>query len=262
MDMKQAIKARPPIAEAKGEVVAFFESLKRVYITCNTGAQFPPLEFAEYRYHDGVQYLILTPMSIFHGQVADGSAISAFVMDGDSPKNSKKFYAQYLCNQVQLNDCGLAQLAETDRFLGHMKDKGATFFALEMKQGILMLNPSQVYDIAADLTPSFAKTSPNGKARFENSRHVLMEYQDRDVLFNTVVEGDLYYTLTKADSNKMAYINDGGVCKFFDGKGNHFESKMTVLPAEEVQVIFEKLVATNHAFFKSAENLVALSFQK
>ncbi len=262
MDMKQAMKARPSVAEAKGEVVAFFETLKRVYITCNTGAQFPPIEFAEYRYHDGVQYLILTPMSIFNGQVVDGSAISAFVMDGESPKNSKKFYAQYTCKEVQLDTCGLAQLAETDRFLGHMKGHGAKFFALEMHKGTLMLNPSQVYDIAADLTPSFAAVSPNGKARFENSRHILMEYQDREVIFNTVVEGDTYYTLTKADSNKMAHIQAGGDCNFFDGKDNHFTSKVTVLPAEEVQVVFDKLVATNHAFFKTNENLVALSFHK
>lgn len=262
MDYKQSLKTRPSVCDAKGDVLAFFENLKRIYITCKADAPFPPIEFAEYRYYDGVQYLILTPMSIFNGHLVDGSAISAFVMDGDSPKTSKKFYAQYICRAVELATCGLAELAETDKFLGHMKGHGAKFFALEMQQGTLMFNPGQVYDLSADLTPSFAKISPNGKPRFENSRHVLMEYQDRQVLFNSVVEGDVYYTLTKADSNKMAYIQDGGACQFFDGADNHFASKMTVLPAEQVQVVFDKLVATHHAFFKSPEGLVALSYQK
>ncbi len=260
MDYKQSLKTRPSVADAKGEVKAFFETLKRLTITTQDGTAFPPVEFAEYRYYDGTQYLILTPMSIFHGKVSDGSAVSAFVMDGESPKNSTKFYAHYLCREVQVAQCALAQLAETDRFIGHMLGHGAKFFALEMQKGTLMFNPSQVYDLAADLTPSFAAQMPNGKARFENSRHVLMTYEDREVLFNSIVEGDVYYTLTKADSNKMQYIQNGGVCKFYDGSARHFESKMTVLPQEKTQEVFDKLCASNHAFFKSCENVVALSY--
>ncbi len=260
MDYKQSLKTRPSVADAKGDVISFFETLKRLHITYQDGTQFPPIEFAEYRYYQGEQYLIVTPMSIFKGLLGDGAAISAFVMDGETPKNSKKFYANYTCHKVEVKECALSALAEEDRFIGHMMGHGAQFFRLEMQKGILMFNPGQVYDLAADLTPSFAKQSPNGKERFEHSHHVLMEYQDREVLFNSLVEGDVYYTLTKADSNKMEYIQAGGVCKFYDGAARHFESKMSILPQEQVQVIFDQLVATNHAFFKSCDGLVALSY--
>ncbi len=260
MDYKQSLKTRPATADAKEDIIAFLESIKRLNITCKSDAAFPPIEFAEYRYYQGEQYLIVTPMSIFNGMLGDGAEISAFVMQGETPKDSKKFYANFTCHKVEVKECALASLAEQDRFIGHMMGHGAGFFRLEMQKGLVAFNPSQMYDLAADFTPSFAQEAPNGKPRFEHSHHVLMEYQDREVLFNSVVEGNVYYTLTKADSNKMQYIQDGGVCKFYDGAARHFESKMTVLPQEQVQVVFDKLVATNHAFFKSCEGLVALSY--
>ncbi len=260
MDHKQTIKTRPQVADAKGEVVAFFESLKRLYITCNDGSAFPPIEFAEYRYAQGEQYLILTPMSIFKGVITDGMAISAVAMVGDSPKMSQKFYAHFTCEAVEVAQCALATLAETDKFIGHMKGHGAQFFRLNMEKGTLVLNPGQMYDLDAALTPSFARYSPNGKERFEHSRHVLMTYLDREVLFNTIVEGDVYYTLTRSDSNKMEHIKNGGICEIYDGAGVHFSTTMEVL--EDTTEVFEKLNATNNAFFKENENLTALRFQK
>ncbi len=259
MDHKQSIKNRPPVAEAKGEVIAFFNELKRLYITCNTGDAFAPIEFAEYRFYDGVQYMILTPMSIFHGVINDGTAVSAVAMVGDSPKMSKKFYAHYTCHAVQVNECGLAELAKTDKFIGHMAQHGAAFFALTMQKGTLVLNPGQMYALDAQLNPSFATQAPNGKPRFEHSRHVLMNYLDREVIFNTVIEDGVYYTLTRSNSNKMAHIQNGGTCEIFDGAGVHFSTVMEVL--DDASEVFEKLMATNNAFFKENKGLTALRFR-
>ncbi len=82
------------------------------------------------------------------------------------------------------------------------------------------------------------------------------------ILDRMPVEDGVYYTLTAANSNKVEHIKNGGVCKIYDGRNNHFESKITILSEDKVMKIQGKLRATNNAFFKSTDNLLALSFSK
>lgn len=61
------------------------------------------------------------------------------------------------------------------------------------------------------------------------------------MIFNTIVEGKDYFTLTKADSNKISYIKDGGLCQFFDGRDRHFSSTAEILEATQVEILYNKL---------------------
>ncbi len=100
-----------------------------------------------------------------------------------------------------------------------MLSHGAKFFELELIEATVYFSGNEIYSLDSEWIPSFYKYTLSGKERFENSRHILMTYADREVIFNVVIEDGVYYTLTKADSNKVEYIKNGGVCKIFDGIG-------------------------------------------
>ncbi len=259
---KEAMKNRLPIGEMKGPIEQFCQKQKEMYIAVSTNTDFPDLEVADYRYVDGKHLLVLTPASIFLNRFEDGTKFTGFIFDkeGRGLKMTKRVYGKFSCKMLSSDAEVLKKLAETDEMVKRMLSHGAKFVALQAESLKVFFGGNEIFDLDEDMNPSFAKFAPNGKERFENSHHVLMEYEDREVIFNTIIEGDTYYTLTKADSNKMAHIKAGKECKFYDGRDNHFTSTMTILEDGKVAEIFDKLVATNHTFFKSMEGLVALSY--
>lgn len=261
---KEAMKTRLPVSEMKGPIEAFCESQKEMYIAVNNGSDFPDLEVVEYRYVQGTHLLVLTPASMFLTKFKTGDNFTGFIFDkeGRGLKMTKRVYGKYTCEELKPEGEFLQKVGETDELVKRMLTHGAKFFTLTPKEMTIYFGGQEIFSLDKDMNPSFAKFAPNGKERFEHSHHVLMEYEGREVIFNTLIENGVYYTLTKAESNKMTYIKNGGECQFFDGRDNHFTSKMTVLPEEKVQEIFDKLVATNHCFFKSTDGLVALSYQK
>lgn len=261
---KEAMKKRLPIEEMKAPIEAFCESQQEMYIAVSNGSDFPDLEVADYRYAQGKHVLVLTPASIFLTKFKSGDKFTGFVFDkqGRGLKMTKRVYGKFICEELNVKSELLQEMAKTDDLVKRMLTHGAKFFTLVPEEMTVFFGGQEIFAMDKDMNPSFAKFAPNGKERFENSRHILMEYGEREVIFNTIVENGIYYTLTKADSNKMNHIKNNGECNFFDGRDNHFTSTMTILSEEKVGEIFDKLVATNHSFFKSIDGLVALSFQK
>lgn len=259
---KDAMKNRLPIGEMKVPIEQFCQEQKEMYIAVSNDTDFPDLEVADYRYAEGKHLLVLTPASIFLNRFEDGTKFTGFIFDkeGRGLKMTKRVYGKFVCNVLSTDADILQTLAKTDDMVKRMLSHGAKFVELRAETLKVFFGGNEIFDLDGDMKPSFAKFAPNGKERFENSHHVLMEYEDREVIFNTIIEGDMYYTLTKADSNKMAHIKAGKECKFYDGRDNHFTSTMTILDDGKVKEIFDKLVATNHGFFKSADGLVALSY--
>ncbi|MFI3327189.1 MAG: hypothetical protein R3Y35_13615 [Clostridia bacterium] len=261
---KDAMKNRLPVSEMKAPIEDFITSQNELYIATNSQTPFPDLEITDYRYVAGKFIVILTPASVLLNKLEDGSEISGLIFDkqGRGLKSTRRVYGQFVCKVLSADTDILVELAKTDDMIKKMLTHGAKFLELEVSSLTVMFPSNQIFSMDKDMNPSFAKFSPNGKERFENSQKVLMEYEDRQVIFNSIIEDGVYYTLTKENSNKVNYIKNGGECMFFDGKDNHFSSKMTILPEDKVQEIFEKLQNTNNSFFKKNEGLIALSYQK
>ncbi len=264
MSPKDAMKNRKPIGEMKDDILAFCATQPNIEVAINNGTDFPTVEKANYKYIDGKHILLLVGVSALLNVVEDGTKISGLIFDKDGQglKMSKRIYGKFTCKALD-NSCELLQkAAEADPLYKKMLNHGAKFFELELIEATVYFSSSEIFTLDSDWNPSFSKYSLSGKERFENSRHILMTYEDREVIFNVIVENETYYTLTKADSNKVNYIKNDGVCKIFDGRDNHFETKIEILSSEKVAEVNEKLRATNNAFFKNAEGLLALSFTK
>ena len=260
--MKDIMKNRLPISQAKNSVLEYLASQTGLEIAQNGADGFPIIEKAHYKYYNGLHVLLLVRTSRFINELKDGASISGMFLEKDTGfKTAKRFYGKFKCKAMALDDEILLEIAKEDAMYKKMIHHGAKFFTLELVEGVVQLGGDTLYTVDSNYDLTFAKYGLNGVERFENSRKILMEYQDREVIFNVFIEGNTYYTLTNANSNKVSYIKDGGVCKFYDGIENHFESKVEILPAEKVSEVFEKLKSTNNAFFKDIKDLIALAFE-
>lgn len=261
---KDAMKNRLPVAEMKGPIMDFLKEQKELYIAVNNNSDFPDLEVADFRISGESMILLLTPASIFLNTMNDGDKFTGFIFDknGRGLKMTKRVYGKFTAHLLTPEDELLKPLAEADPMFKKMLSHGAKFFRLSQESMTVYFGGSEIFTLDQELNPSFAEFAPNGKKRYENSHHVLMQYGEKEVIFNTFIDGADYYTLTKADSNKVAYIKEGGICQFFDGRDNHFSSKITILPEEKVAEIYQKLKDTNNSFFKSPEGLLALHYRK
>lgn len=260
---KDAMKNRLPANEMKKPIEEFLSSQKELYIALNNQTSFPDLEVADYRYVAGKFILVLTPASMFLNKLETGTEFSGFIFDknGHGLKMTKRVHGKFTCKSLATDAEILKEIAKTDEMVKRMLNHGAKFFELEQNELTVVFGGQEIFTMDNEMNPSFAKFAPNGRERFENSRHVLMEYLDRSVIFSVIVEDGTYYCLAKSNSNKMTHIKNGEPCKFFDGKHNHFEAVINIVD-EKKDEIFEKLVATNNAFFKENIGLTALSFTK
>lgn len=240
---KDGMKNRLPIAEMKEPIEKFLKSQSEMNIANNNNTPFPDLEVADYRYVAGQFILILTPASIFLSIFKETCQFTGFIFEKESRglKTSKRVYGKFEGTQLETTADILITLAETDMMVKKMLSHGAKFYKLTPKSMTVYFSQGEIFAMDETMTPSFATTSPDGKARFEHSRKLLMEYEGREVIFNAFVEDGVYYALTKEDSNKVNYIKNGGVCQFYDGRDNHFTSCVTILPEEKTQEIFTKL---------------------
>ncbi len=264
MSPKDAMKNRKPACEMKEDILSFCENQPNIEVAVSNGTEFPIIEKSNYKYIDGKHVLLLVGVSALLNVVKDGDKISGLIFDKDGMglKMSKRLYGKFTVKALDTSCELLQKAAEVDAMYKKMLSHGAKFFELELIEATVYFSGSEIYALDKDWNPSFSKYTLSGKERFENSRHILMTYGDREVVFNTVIEDGVYYTLTKAESNKVAYIKDGGVCKIYDGKDNHFETKIEILSEDKVAEIDTKLKATNNSFFKSTDGLLALSFKK
>lgn len=262
MNPKDSMKNRLPISEMKQPIIDFLKSQDTMYVSCGNDTDFPLLECVDYRYHNDKFIIILTPASMFLQTFEDKSKFTGFIFDrnGRGLKMTKRVYGNFVCNELSTDNSDLVEIGQTDELVKRMLSHGAKFFSLSAESLTVFFGNSEIFTLDKDMNPSFAEYTPSGRKRYENSRHVLMNYNDRDVIFNTYIDGNTYYTLTKADSNKVEYIKAGGECQFFDGKDNHFTSKVTILDDSKVDEIFDKLKETNNSFFKTKDNLLALSY--
>ncbi|MFI3238587.1 MAG: hypothetical protein R3Y47_11270 [Lachnospiraceae bacterium] len=260
MQQFDRFKNRLPIEEARDSVVEFFKNQRIMNISLATQEQFPVIDSIDYFYFQGEHLAVIPPMSKLAKLLGNGSEFSGFIQEGFG-KGAKKFYAHISATQMDGTEKILEELAVANPMISKMKAHNAKFMKLNFVQATLSLSHAEVYEIDNDLNPTFAKFAPNGRERFEDSRQVLMNYLDRNVIFSVVIEDGVYYCLAKSDSNKMEYIKNGGICKFYDGKNNHFEAVINIVD-EKKDAIFEKLKATNNDYFKQNEGLTALSFTK
>ncbi len=258
MQQFETFKNRLPVEEAKEGIVTFFKSQRVMNISLSTESKFPVMDTIDYFYFQGEHLAVIPPMSKLAKLVQDTTECSAFIQEGFG-KGAKKLYAEISFTEMSGTEKILDELAIANPMISKMKAHHAKFMKLNFSNASLSLSHAEVYEIDNDLNPTFAKFTPNGRARFENSRQILMNYLDRNVIFSVVIEDGVYYCLAKSDSNKMDYIKNGGVCKFFDGKNNHFEAEIHIVDDKKDE-IFEKLKATNNDYFKQNEGLTALSF--
>lgn len=262
MNYSDILKNRLDAAESKEAIADFLGAQESIYISIKGDGAFPLLETLPYHYVDHQHIIALTGKSIFANKIKTGTAATGFIVVGERPKTSKKLYGNFICEALSAESELVTKLSESDDMVQKMLAHGVKFFKLNTEKVTVCLNLAEIYDIDNELGPIFAQYSPAGKRRYENSRHVLMTYTDRNVIFNCIVEDGVYYTLTKGDSNKIPYIKEGGICEIFDGKATHFATKIQILDEEKTQEIFKKLDDTNNSYFRNTEGVIALSFCK
>ncbi len=259
-----AMKTRLPISQMKEVILDFCQEETTIEIAKTSGTNFPIIEKANYKYVNGKHIMLLVPVSRLLNEIKDGDEVSGLIFQqgGVGLKSTKRVYGNYICKEMSTDDEFLIEAVKGDKTYTKMLNHGAKFFQLELVSGKVYFSGNEIFDLDENYNPTFAKFSMTGKERFEHSRKLLMEYTDREVIFNVIVEDGVYYTLTSATSNKVDYIKNGGICNFFDGVENTFSSKVEILADSKVEEIFNKLKATNNGFFKTTDNLLALSFSK
>ena len=263
MKFSEIIKNKPPVSQAKDIVLQFLTSNTMMSVAYNkngTASEFPILDMVMYRCLENELFIIIHPGSLLYSVFTNNSSFSGIIAEGEQIKAMKKLQGYFSCEILENDDERLKKLSEKEVMMVNYIKHGCKILKLNIIKAVVTINPAQIYSLDNNLTPTFAKYNFAGKERFENSRHVLMVYENREVIFNTIVENDTYYTLTRSDSNKMEYINNGGICEIYDGKDIHFSTKIKVIP--QTQEIFDKLVQTNNPYFKENKNITALSFKK
>ncbi|MFI3208853.1 MAG: hypothetical protein R3Y40_06925 [Eubacteriales bacterium] len=260
MHNTDGFKNRPSIANARPSVEEFFKSQRLLYVATNNDTAFPTIEAIDYFYCLGEHVAVVPPMLKLAKVLGEGSEFSAFIQDGVG-KGAKKFHGELTASLLPNDAEVLNELEKSNPMIKKMRSHGATFLKLHMVKGLVSLSGAEVYEVDDALNLTFAKFAANGRERFENSRQILMTYLDREVIFSVIIEDGTYYCLAKNDSNKMNHIKNGGICKFYDGRDNHFEGMIEIVD-EKKDEIFQKLKDTNNAFFKENTNLTALSFGK
>ncbi|OON96466.1 MAG: hypothetical protein ATN36_00735 [Epulopiscium sp. Nele67-Bin005] len=259
MDLKEVLKNRVNATDGKEKVVEFLQSQRVMYISVN-GSPFPILDVVEYKYLNEEQIIIVSPKSTLFATLEDGTQFSGLLNVGIG-KMGASVSGHFSCTQLQKDNSTIIELAKDNMMMKKMIGIGAKFFSLNIIDAIATLNPFEMFSLDSNLNTSFAQVTPTGQQRFENSRYVLMNYLDRDVILNIIQEDGVYYALTKATSNKISHIKEGGECMIFDGKNNHFTTKINILD-DKVDEIFQKLEDTNNSYFKTKDNLVVISFEK
>ncbi len=266
MSPKDAMKNRKPINEMKVEILNFLEKQTSIEIAYNNGEDFPLIEKANYRYIDGRHIMLLVGVSSLLNVIKDNDKISGLIIDKDGQglKMTKRVYGNYICKALDTSSNILLKAANEDPLYKKMLNHGAKFFELELVEGKAYFGSNEIFSLDKNWNVNFSKYTMSGKERFENSYTLLMTYGDneKEVIFSVIVEDGTYYALCNVNSNKVEHIKNGGICKIYDGRDNHFETKIQILEPEKVIEIQEKLKATNNAFFKSTDNLLALSFKK
>ncbi|OON91053.1 MAG: hypothetical protein ATN34_02090 [Epulopiscium sp. Nele67-Bin002] len=253
------LKERVSANDARHKVVDFCLGQKQIFVAVNSNASLPQLEAMEYIYYKGEHIIVHGRASAI--KLEDKSRFTGLLQaEGKGPKFTPKISGEF-----ELNTCAkdlVAELANENHMINKMLHHGAQFFSLSVVHAIAYFNPAEIFFIDTELNTTFADVGLNGKKRYAHSRHVLMVYNDRNVIFSVIEENGVYYTLTKADSNKVAYLKENGECHIFDGKDNHFSTTIQILDDCKVDEIAQKLELTNNTYFRDTDNLLALSFQK
>lgn len=259
MNHTDIFKNRTNETNAQQSINEFFSSIKFLTTTILVDGQ-AKVDGLEYFFIDGEHIAIVSHNSSLLGKFDKNTMLTGFYQDGVG-KFAKKLYTEMKCEVVGSDNLLVQELAKVNKMIGKMIGHKATFLKLNIMNAKIVLSNSEIYDLDSNLKPTFAKFAPNGKERFENSRHVLMTYQEREVIFSVFVENDRYYCLAKENSNKMQHINNGNIFKIYDGKDVEFETSIEVVN-DKKEEIFDKLMKTNNAFFKQNDGLVALTFKR
>ena len=264
MSPKDAMKNRLPVSKMRDSIVEFCKDQPNMDIAMKIEGDFPLIEKGNYKYIGGKHILMLVRTSRFINVMKDGDCVSGLIFDknGEGLKMTKRLYGNFKAVALDTTAEILQEAAKEDKLYKKMLTHGARFFELKMVDAKVFFSGGEIYDLDADMNPTFSKYGVTGNERFENSRMVLMEYADREVVFNVIVEDGVYYALTSKNSNKIGHIESGAMFKFYDGADNHFTAKINILTEEESTKVFEKLNSTNNAFFKTMENVVGISFSK
>lgn len=246
------MKNRISAENAKPKILEFLNTRKRLYVTLKTN---PQIEIMELFNFENRYYIVVAGFSNYHKKIKTNDVFYAMICSDEGTR--EKTHAR-ICGDFKA--CEVLDIPNIDdkmykKMIAHKSD----IFEIKPVSAMAILSMSEMFDLDEEFNTSFAKFAPNGKERFENSRHIGMEYLDRQVIFNTIIENETYYTLTNINSNKIDYIKNGGICKIFDGLGVEFETKIEII--DDPKEIFGKLNKTNNSYFKSIDNLVGLKFK-
>ena len=125
----------------------------------------------------------------------------------------------------------------------------------------MFFNVAENFAIGKNLTISGLGNTPSGHKRYENGKYVILQYNKKTAILNVFMDGNDYYSLTRATARKLDHIRENKEVTIFDS-GESFKTKIEILGENDAENVYSLLDSVNNNYFKSPENLVALKFTK
>lgn len=251
--MINTIKNRKNEVNAKEYILEFINTRTRILIHLQAK---PAMEWVELFNYNNRYYIVVPGFSNYHKKIKVGDVFDGMISDDQSgrAKSYTRVSGTFKAHPVD------SVPPIKDKMFQKMMHHKMDIFELKPEKAIAVLSMVEMFDLDCDYNPTYAKIGPSGNPRYESSRLIVMEYAGKNVIFNTYKKEDVYYALTKQDSNKMAHIKSGQSCRIYDGIG--VELDVVITTTDKVEEIYDELRRTNNGYFKSQDGLIGLEIRE
>ncbi len=258
MELIDIIKERVNLSQAKEAYDEFCSTQRVASLVALTGEMDIFNEFVDYIYCSGKHYIFLKKevmLKEIQLTLYKQSSLPILAFD-------KKVKLNASLTKIAMNDAVIKEMVMLRPKIKKLIFQNMMIYQVVVNNGKLSFSKSEIFDINHDNAISDYSILDNGKKVDITTRYVIFEYENRQVIFNVYVENEIYYTLTKKDSNKIKYIQSGKECTIYDGKGNVFTTTIEIMEDNQVDWLFSTLESNNGGYFKENKDLVALCFKK
>ena len=264
----EAIRNRISLAEAKLLLSGFCSQFGSIILSTVDQQGNPKIDTVIYRFIDGKHFVLIGPdvESFYNMKNANlaGMLIPADQLSVPAIFRKNITY-RFSAKEVEEPNKVYQKLSDDEikTFKHILKQHHGKLFELKVIDGIFNLGFKQSYLINhQDQVVDLAK-GEHGEKQYEHSRLILMRYGDKEKVMSAYIENETYYILTKQKSKKIKYFQKDPICMIYDGKDNHFRTKVNINTSKQaIQEMFTKFDQTNNNYFKENKDLVLLEFSK
>ena len=264
----EAIRNRISLEEAKPLLSGFCSQFDSIILSTVDQQGYPKIDTVIYHFIEGKHYILIGPeLESFHNM--ENANVAGMLIPADKMSVPaifrKNITYRFSAKEVEEPKKVYQKLSDDEikTFKHILKQHHGKLFELKVIDGIFNLGFKQSYLIDhQDQVVDLAK-GEHGEKQFEHSRLILMRYGDKEKVMSAYVENETYYILTKQKSKKIKYFQKDPVCMIYDGKDNHFRTKVNINTSKQaIEEMFNKFDLTNNNYFNENKDLVLLEFSK